>query len=222
VTDLLTCLIIGPINYPGSTVRAQADRLRREIIDPVLHQFGYSPALRADDLSTPGRVNDQVVRLLLSADLVIADLTDGNPNACYELAIRHATGKPFVHMTAGRGPIPFDLADQRAIVVDLTEPDSIGSAITELTATVRLLTQPNQPAARTALYGLRLLHAEDYQALMAERDRLRAALETVVDRGGQLTDDDVAGLIGAAADDGQRRWAKELSHRAGVWLPGGR
>jgi hypothetical protein len=40
------------------------------------------------------------VTLLLEADLVIADLTTNNANVYYELSLRHAIGKPVIHMAA--------------------------------------------------------------------------------------------------------------------------
>ena len=49
------------------------------------------------------------MRDLQAADLVVADLTEANPNVYYELALRHATAKPFIHLARDRTKLPFDL-----------------------------------------------------------------------------------------------------------------
>ncbi|KYK33270.1 MAG: hypothetical protein AYK19_14080 [Theionarchaea archaeon DG-70-1] len=51
-------------------------------------------------------------------DLVIADLTEKNPNVFYELAIRHAVRKPVVQIIKHDEKIPFDVVTQRTIHYD--------------------------------------------------------------------------------------------------------
>jgi hypothetical protein len=53
--------------------------------------------------------------------LVVADLTDGNANVSYELALRHVVGKPVVQMVAKGQQIPFDVMDTRTISFDINE-----------------------------------------------------------------------------------------------------
>ena len=90
---LKRCFVIGPIGDEGLEVRNKADWLLLEIIKPVLEAdtFGYV-VKRSDEISEPGMITDQVISSVLDDDLVIADLTGHNPNAFYELAIRHMTG----------------------------------------------------------------------------------------------------------------------------------
>ena len=45
---------------------------------------------------------------ILNADLVVADFTDLNPNALYELGIRHSTLKPVIHIAKAGTALPFD------------------------------------------------------------------------------------------------------------------
>ena len=63
----------------------------------------------------------QVVEHLLQSGLVIADLSFHNPNVFYELALRHAAGKPTVHVIRRGDAIPFDLKDFRTITIDTTD-----------------------------------------------------------------------------------------------------
>ena len=70
---------------------------------------------------------------------VIADLSDHNPNVYYELAIRHAVRKPFIHIIQTRDKLPFDVQNMRTIQVDLGSAESIKHAVGELDAVLTAL-----------------------------------------------------------------------------------
>jgi hypothetical protein len=120
-----TCFIIAPIDDPRSEVRRRSDQVRKHIIDPVATALGYR-IQRADDISKPGFITSQVIERLASDDLVIADLTDSNPNVFYELAVRHAARKPVIQMIQAGQRIPFDVAPHRTIIFDSRDWDSVG------------------------------------------------------------------------------------------------
>jgi gamma-glutamylcyclotransferase (GGCT)/AIG2-like uncharacterized protein YtfP len=115
-----TCLFICPIGAEGSDIRKSSDQILTYVLRPVTEECGYS-LVRADELSTPGLITQQIVDLLANADLVIADLTHHNPNVFYELAVRHATGKPVIQISSDQAPIPFDLKDFRTILFPLSD-----------------------------------------------------------------------------------------------------
>jgi hypothetical protein len=77
--------------------------------------------IRADGIGDPGMISEQVLKYLVRSRLVIADLSFHNPNVFYELAIRHMTGLPTVHLIRKGDQIPFDLKDFRTIVIDTTD-----------------------------------------------------------------------------------------------------
>jgi hypothetical protein len=112
-----TCFIIGPIGEPGSDVRQAADDFMQYIVNtcPALKELDYSEPIRADQLNEPGRITSQVIKLLIEAELVIADLTGNNPNVYYELSLRHAIGKPVIHMKEDDTILSFDVRDNRTI-----------------------------------------------------------------------------------------------------------
>lgn len=85
------------------------------IVGPVLEKCGYNAALRADQITQPGVITTQVFTHLWNYDLVIADLTGGNPNVFYELAVRHIRRKPFIHLIQEGERIPFDIAPNRTL-----------------------------------------------------------------------------------------------------------
>jgi hypothetical protein len=132
------CFVIGPIGDEHTPVRTNADWLLKGIVKPTLAPppFGYS-VKRADEFTEPGLITDQVIAATLDAALVVADLTDWNPNAFYELAIRHMVGKPVIHMIrAGEKP-PFDVKDYRAITYSIDHPNDIEQARRALAAQAR-------------------------------------------------------------------------------------
>jgi hypothetical protein len=79
------------------------------IIRPAVQKAGYK-CVRGDEVLESGIIDKSMYALLIHADLVIADITTFNPNAIYELGIRHAA-KPFstIIMKEKDGNIPFDI-----------------------------------------------------------------------------------------------------------------
>ena len=126
-----TCFVICPIGEDGSETRRRSDQMLRYVYEPAIGKFGYE-IVRADKILKSGLITSQIINLILECDLVVADLTENNPNVYYELALRHATGKPFIQVALKGQKIPFDIAGLRTIFVDLTNPDSIENAKSEL------------------------------------------------------------------------------------------
>src|SRR6266436_2783059 len=123
------CFVIGPIGSEDSDVRIHADWLLEEIIQPVMATFlEYDEPKRADQDHRPGLIDAQLINDLLTADLVIADLSGLNPNAFYEIGIRHMAQKPIIHMQLADEKIPFDLSLYRAIKFSFEWPKDIRAA----------------------------------------------------------------------------------------------
>lgn len=114
-----TCFVIAPIDQEGSEQRKHSDMLLEALIRRALDRDWE--VIRADQITAPGMISGQVVEHLLQSGLVIADLSFHNPNVFYELALRHAAGKPTVHVIRRGDPIPFDLKDFRTITIDTTD-----------------------------------------------------------------------------------------------------
>ena len=108
------CFVISPIGDPGSAPREHADDIYTHIIRPALPQFGVEPQ-RAEEITEPGRISQQMFRAILEADFCIALLTDHNPNVFYEVAIAQAVAKPVIFIGADDEAMPFDLKDLRSI-----------------------------------------------------------------------------------------------------------
>lgn len=119
--------MVSPISDAGSPVRLRSDHVRKYIVGEALEPFNFT-VHRADTMNASGIITEQIVTELLGADLVVADLTDHNPNVFYELALRHAVKKPFIHMIKDGEKIPFDVATLRTVFYDTTNPDSMHDA----------------------------------------------------------------------------------------------
>lgn len=97
---------------------------------------------RADDWSKTGRITDQIIEALKTADLIIADITGPNPNVMYELGYAHALGKNVVVMNADRGS-PFDVQDYRQVLYAADDLLSAEESLTKFVQT-QLRIDPNR------------------------------------------------------------------------------
>lgn len=142
--DLKKCFVIAPIGDKESETRERSDKVLKYIIKPVAEECGYK-AVRADEITEPGMITSQVIQRLVDDDLVIADLTDSNPNVFYELAVRHAVRKPVVQIIKSDEYLPFDIAPQRTIPVDHQDLDSVEECKEEMIKQIRYIEEnPNK------------------------------------------------------------------------------
>lgn len=79
------------------------------IIKPAAEAAGFQ-CVRGDEIVESGLIDKSMYTMLVYADLVIADISTYNPNALYELGVRHAA-KPYstIIMKEEEGSIAFDL-----------------------------------------------------------------------------------------------------------------
>ncbi len=81
----------------------------RLLIKPVAEEKGLV-CIRADEIRHSGAIDVPMYEQLLTADVVIADLSTANPNALYELGIRHALRpRTTIVISENKLPYPFDL-----------------------------------------------------------------------------------------------------------------
>jgi hypothetical protein len=85
------------------------DKSYRLLIKPVVEEKGIT-CVRADEIRHSGAIDVPMYQELLTADVVIADLSTANPNAIYELGVRHAL-RPHttIVMAENKLSYPFDL-----------------------------------------------------------------------------------------------------------------
>jgi len=111
------CFYVTPIGNADSQDRRHSDLFLGSIVEPAMDELGLS-VVRADQIGKPGMITGQVIEYVTKAKLVIADLSYYNPNVYYELALRHASRLPTVHLIRDSDSIPFDLDQFRTIRID--------------------------------------------------------------------------------------------------------
>ncbi|GLY10354.1 hypothetical protein [Pseudobacillus badius] len=130
-----TCFVVCPIGEDGSPERKRSDTVLKHIIQPVCTSLNFD-VVRVDNIHDVDRIDATILEYLTSAELVIADLTDHNPNAFYELGYRHALGKPMIPIMEEGTRIPFDLSNVRTISYVTDDLDKAASAKDKIKETI--------------------------------------------------------------------------------------
>jgi hypothetical protein len=138
------CFVIAPIGVPGSAALRRSEMVFRLVIEPAVKKIGYS-VVHARGLTQPGLITSEIIRHLAFDSLVIADLSGGNPNVFYELALRHAARKPVIQLATRDQQIPFDISGARTIRVDLDSEDSQKEAVREIIRQIQMIERDASP-----------------------------------------------------------------------------
>jgi len=146
-----TCFIISSIGEKNSETRINADEKFDLVFEPVLKELGFDKVERADKIGSPGSISYDIVNHIINSDLVIADVSDLNPNVFYELAIRNAIQKPVVVIKAEGQKMPFDIYDKRAISLDMTNARQWITTKNELKEQIKNATEDPETASKSIL-----------------------------------------------------------------------
>lgn len=134
------CFYITPIGDDGSDPRRHADMMLRHVIEPAAKEHGLH-VVRADKIDRSGIITKQILEYLLYSRMCVADLSFNNPNAFYELGVRHVAMKACPQIIRKGDKIPFDVSQGRTIVVDTGDPytitDRLQSASRELSEHIK-------------------------------------------------------------------------------------
>jgi hypothetical protein len=189
VVEEKICFVISPIGESETAARKRSDQILRHIISPAAKECGYK-TLRADQISKPGIITSQVIQHIIDDPLIVADLTDRNPNVFYELAIRHAIGKPLVQIIKKGELVPFDIAATRTIQFDYQDLDSVAETKVEIVKQIKAVendaSQVDTPIS--AAFNLQLLkHSGDpnqksLAAVLSAIADLRSDIQSIMKR----------------------------------------
>ena len=113
------CFILTAIGESGTETRDRADEVFSYLISPVCEELGYKP-VRVDQVDAVDNINETIINYLKTAPMVVADMTDHNPNAFYELGFRQALELPLVPIIQAGNRLPFDVISQRTVFYNLS------------------------------------------------------------------------------------------------------
>lgn len=111
------CFVITPIGKEGSEIRREIEGIIDSGIIPALMDAGFV----FENIIIPHRVvsanliTHDIMRDIITSELVIANITGFNPNVMYEVGIRDAIERPIILICNAQheGSLPFDSQDKR-------------------------------------------------------------------------------------------------------------
>src|SRR5215469_16746764 len=121
------------------------DGVEENLVGPALENIGAEGRTTGEILEA-GNIRIDMFQQLLIADIVVADITTNNPNAFYELGIRHALQEKQTFLIRAKLPrpqtvdelkdvdVPFDLKTDRYLEYDPANP---GASLEKLTEALR-------------------------------------------------------------------------------------
>lgn len=175
------CFIITPIGNENSDIFRKAKGVIDSVIKPVLVKHGFDDIKPAYEILESGMISNQIINRIVNDDLVVANLTGNNPNVMYELAIRHATTKPIIHICENGTVLPFDIKDNRTIfykddmlgVQELNK--SFENFVIQIDYSKEYKDNPIYNARKIAV----LLHDMDNEGRQTEAELLRTILSEI-------------------------------------------
>jgi len=92
------------------------DELYQEVLKECLEENNFT-VIRADELYGTKPIMEDILNRIESSEIIVADLTDRNPNVFYELGITHSRKKNdnVIIITQNLEHVPFDLRPYRVI-----------------------------------------------------------------------------------------------------------
>ena len=153
--------------------KADLDELYTSVLRPSAERSRLSCA-RADDIYGPKPIMADIWRSIRGASVIIADLTNRNPNVFYELGLSHAIQKPVVLIAQDIGDVPFDLRHLRIIIYRNTE-DGRQRLATELSRTLRHVTGEIKSKRFSEHYVV--LDTDDRPSSLEKRDTVKLLRE---------------------------------------------
>src|SRR5260221_1801804 len=107
--------------YSKSEDKIDFERVYSELLQPALQQAGFE-VVRGDSEVAAGDIRTDMFFELVTADLVVADISILNANVFYELGVRHGVCPRGVFIISGNlmASRPFDIAPDRSFAYDAT------------------------------------------------------------------------------------------------------
>jgi tetratricopeptide (TPR) repeat protein len=188
------------------------DASYQNLIKPAIEAAGLE-CIRADEITHSGNINVPMYEKILTADVVVADVSTANCNAFYELGVRHALRPATtIIISEDKFRFPFDIA-QIAIrkYKHLGEDIGVGEAkrfTADLTNAVTTILANDPPQddspVYTFLHGLRRLNLPDDMNANAAA-AVTAAAAAVADTNIEVAPDQTHRALMQKIDEAQQK-----------------
>lgn len=122
----MRAFIIRPF---GTKNEINFDQVEADLIDPALDRFNITGRTTME-IRRQGNIRVDMFQRLLTADIIVADISIHNANVYYELGVRHALRGKRTFLIRARGAglktdeVPFDIKTDRYLTYDGTNPKS--------------------------------------------------------------------------------------------------
>lgn len=111
------CFVVSPICKEGTEDYQRFRAILEDAIRPAVDggNFGLT-AVRADEINRTGSFIRDIFEYIAKSHIVIAVLTNQNPNVFYELGVRHVLSQRTILIAQSIDDIPSDLRIYRTII----------------------------------------------------------------------------------------------------------
>lgn len=132
------------------------DEIYLKVIKKVFNEyFQEFELVRADEIMTSSIIDVEMYKLLLNASLVIADITTLNPNAIYELGVRHALKQYTTVIIKSKSDksLPFDINHNRVFTYEKQGYEFTNDEVVRNVAILKkVIEATEQPVVDSPLY----------------------------------------------------------------------
>lgn len=124
--DNSLCFVLMPFKEPYTEIY-------EKLIKPIVEKEGLV-CKKADDIFSTQSVIEDIWENINKASLIIAEITDNNPNVMYELGICHSIGKDVMMITQNPKNIPFNFRHLRTYPYqnDIAKADELKANISSM------------------------------------------------------------------------------------------
>ena len=159
------------------TVRLDFDAVHRLLLKPAMAELNIRGET-AEAVVKAGNIREDMFNRLVTADVVVADLTVYNPNVYYELGVRQAFRDKYTFLVrSDLTHYPFDLQTDRYFDYDLVELAADPAAVVKRLVTA-LRSTLNSPEADSPIFKLLpQLEAEDRARFITVPEEFREEVE---------------------------------------------
>lgn len=183
------CFVIMP--FSGTTIRHTTEywtEFYEDYLKPLIEKNAKVEAYRSQALR--GDILDQIIKDLVHADIVVADLTDANPNVYWELGVRQSFAHRTITIIESGQKLPFDISMKGSLEYHLQSATKMKAFENQFQSAIDdCLNHPDRPDSHVmkAITGrgtiYEIVHHEESErrlnAFLAELERNLKVLEQV-------------------------------------------